>query len=258
MIEEVRGLVVRTVDINDNDRLITIFSDKLGAVVAMAKGARSYKSRKFSATMQFCYATFILDFRQDKCYVKEADLIESFFDIRKNIESLALAGYVAEVISDVAVAEADTDLLRLSLNTLYAISKGLYTLDKIKAAFEVRAMSVLGFMPNLLSCDLCGSREGEFFFDIMAGTVICYKCHKKNEAARPTERDLYERRIVCILSAGAKTAMEYCIYCPLEKLFSFKLEEEDARLFYKAAEEYLVNHLERGFKTLDFYKEVKL
>ncbi len=257
MTQEVKGLVVRTTEVNDNDRLITIFSDKLGAVTAMARGARSYKSRKFAATMQFCYASFVLDFRQDKCYVKEASLIESFFDIRKNVESLALSAYVAEVISNVVVAEADHDLLRLSLNTLYAISKGLYSLDKIKAAFEVRAMSILGFMPSVHSCDICGERGGEFFFDIMSGVVNCKSCQRKKEGI-PEEEDSHIRRVICILPEGSKTAMEYCIFCPLEKLFSFNLSEEEARLFYRAAEEYLVNHLERGFKTLDFYKEVKL
>ena len=257
MTQEVKGLVVRTTEVNDNDRLITVFSDKLGAVTAMARGARSYKSRKFAATMQFCYATFLLDFRQDKCYVKEASLIESFFDIRKSVETLALSAYVADVISNVAVAEADNELLRLSLNTLYAISKGLHNLDKIKAAFEVRAMSILGFMPSVRSCDTCLTREGEFFFDIMMGVINCKSCQRKKEGI-PEETESHVRRVLCILTEGARTAMEYCIFCPIEKLFSFNLQGEDAELFYRASEEYLTNHLERGFKTLDFYKEVKL
>ena len=64
-------------------------------------------------------------------------------------------------------------------------------------------------------------------------------------------------KIICILSESAKTAISYSIYSPLEKLFSFRIEEEDMKLFSQAAEEYLINQLERSFKTLDFYKEVK-
>jgi hypothetical protein len=51
-------------------------------------------------------------------------------------------------------------------------------------------------------------------------------------------------------------ALIYTSACPLERLFSFKLEEEDFDLFCVAAERYLLNHLERGFKSLDFYKQV--
>ena len=43
----------------------------------------------------------------------------------------------------------------------------------------------------------------------------------------------------------------------MNKLFSFRLPPEDLRLFCRAAEAYLLNHLERPFKTLDFYYEVK-
>ena len=118
MFTEVRGLVIKTVDIKETDRLITIFTEERGAVVALARGARSLKSRKMASTMQFCYANFVLHGQGDKLWVKEAELIESFFDIRRSIDGLALANYIAEVLSDVAVEEAERDLLRLALNSL--------------------------------------------------------------------------------------------------------------------------------------------
>ena len=42
-----------------------------------------------------------------------------------------------------------------------------YPLEKIKAAFEIRAASILGFMPDVLSCRSCNEQSGDFFFDIM-------------------------------------------------------------------------------------------
>ena len=118
MTEELRGLVIRTTDINESDRLITIFTEQRGVVTALAKGARALKSRKMASTMQFCYGDFVLVPRGDKYWIKETSLIESFFDIRSSLEGLALAGYVVEVLADVAVAEAERELLRLCLNLL--------------------------------------------------------------------------------------------------------------------------------------------
>ncbi len=256
MTSEVRGLVIRTVDIKETDRLVTIFTEEQGRITALARGARSLKSRKLAATMQFCYGRYVLYKQGDKLWVKEAELIENFFDIGQSIEGLALANYIAEVLSVVTVAEADRDLLRLSLNSLYAISKKLYSVEKIKAAFEIRAISILGFMPNVLSCHLCDEGGGDFFFDIMGGIIECRSCHNKREKGRIEHLDPHESHIVCILSEGAKTALGYCIYSPIERIFSFNISDSDMHLFSRATEEYLLNQLEHGFKSLDFYKSV--
>ena len=255
----VKGLVIRTVDIREADRMVTIFTEEMGVVSALARGARSLKSRQLSATMQFCYGSYVLVKRGEYYWVREAELIESFFDIRHTIEGLALASYLCEVLSYVTVAEGDRELLRLSLNSLYAIASGRHELRKIKAAFEVRAAAVLGFMPDVIGCAVCGDRRGDFMLDVMDGSLTCLKCRDTLTAAvRLPEEDITrERRIVSLLSDGAKCAFEYCVYCPPEKIFSFTLPDEDMHLFSKGAETYLIHHLERSFKTLDFYHQMQ-
>lgn len=252
----VRGLVIRTVDIKETDRLITIFTEERGALVALARGARSLKSRKMAATMQFCYSNFVLYEQGDKLWVKEAELIESFFDLRQTIEGLALANYIAEVLSDVTVEEAERDLLRLSLNSLYAIANRKYSFNKIKAVFEIRAASVLGFMPDVTSCQSCGGGQGDFFFDIMGGVIECRRCREKAAEEHREHPDPHESHIITILSEGAREALAYSIYSPLERIFSFNLSDEEQHLFERAAEEYLLNQLGHSFKTLDFYKQM--
>ena len=253
---EVRGLVIRTVDIKETDRLITIFTEEMGVVSALARGARSLKSRKMSSTMQFCYSSFVLHKQGDKYWIKEASLIESFFDIRKTIEGLALANYITEVLSDVTIAESDKNLLRLSLNSLYAIASGKYEISKIKAVFEIRAASILGFMPDVISCYKCDEKLGEFYFDIMSGNIECQKCRREAEMKREMSLSPHESRIICILSEGAKMALGYAIHSPLEKIFSFKISDEDMHLFSRATEEYLLNQVGHTYKTLDFYKKI--
>lgn len=256
MTTQVKGLVIRTVDVKEADRLITIFTEEMGAVSAMAKGARSLKSRQMSSTMQFCYGNFLLYKKGDYYWVKEAELIESFFGVRNSIEGLALAAYIAEFLNFVTVAEAERDLLRLSLNSLYAISTGDYSLDKIKAAFEIRAASIIGFMPNVISCVECEEKNGDFYFELMSGSLRCYSCAQKR-AQNTVDEDFRESNAVCILTEGAKTALGYCIHSPLERIFSFRISDEDMVLFCRATEEYVLNQLGQTFKTLDFYKEVK-
>lgn len=258
MTTKVRGLVIRTADIKEADRLITLFTEEEGVITAVAKGARSMKSRQMASTTQFCYGEYVLYRKGDYYWVKEAFLIESFFDIRASLEGLALAAYFCEILTDVATAQPEGELLRLALNSLYAIAGGTADLDKIKAVFEIRTAAILGFSPDIVACHRCGARGGDFFFDIMGGCITCAACHAEETLGfSSAEDDGHERHIVSILSEGAKQALTYAIYCPLEKLFSFRLPPEDMNLFCRAAEAYLLNHLERPFKTLDFYYEVK-
>ena len=46
----VRGLILRVVDIRESDRLLTVYTDKMGIITALARGSRNLKSRKMPAT----------------------------------------------------------------------------------------------------------------------------------------------------------------------------------------------------------------
>lgn len=252
---QVKGLVIRTVDYKESDRLITIFTEEMGVVTALARGSRTLKSRQLSASMQFCYGSYVLYKRGEYYQIKESELIESFFGIRRSLEHLALAAYVAEVISDVATTEAEPELLRLTLNTLYAISELDYTPEKIKASFEIRCAAIIGFMPDVIACE-CGERLGNFYFDIMGGYIKCYACNERDILEHREPESPHESHIVAMLTEGAKMALGYCVHSPIEKLFSYKISDSDMSVFARATEEYLTNQLERSFKSLDFYKEV--
>ena len=193
----------------------------------------------------------------DYYWIKEAELIESFFDLRADIVRLALAQYLCEILGYVTVEEGEESLLRLALNSLFAIASGKYDIELVKAAFEVRAASIIGFMPDVMGCRECEKKEGDFIFDIMDGSLLCYECNTARSIEAEPIDPTAQRRIIALLSESARIALMYCVHAPLERLFSFRIPEEDKGLFCRAAEEYLLNHIERSFKTLDFYKEVK-
>ncbi len=254
---EVKGLVLRTVKIKESDVLLTLFTEEHGIVTALSRGAKSLKSRNMPASQQFCYASFVLYGQSDKYWVKESSVIESFYSIRDSIEGLALATYIAEVLLDVGVEEQERELLRLALNSLYAISKGRHSLAKIKAVFEMRCASILGFMPEISACRTCGRTDGDFFLDVMAGAIQCRDCRDNRTDGSATLSEEHESHIVSILSEGARIAMEYSVRAPLDRLFSFNLSDEDMRFFAAASEKYVINHFDKNYKSLEFYNEVK-
>lgn len=256
----VSGLVVRNTDYGEKDRILSLYTDELGLITVTANGSRSLKSRSLVATELFCYSKFVLNKRGERYTVKEVELIDSFFDLRSDVAKIALAGYACEVLAHVGTENMpEPDLLRLCLNTLYAIAKERAPMAQVKGAFEMRAAAILGFMPELAVCGDCGEEGSAVALDVMNGSVRCEACRRAAEdSVLPSVEDPSHPTILCLLTEAARAALFYVLRCPLEKILSFRLEsEDDMRSFSYAAETYLLNHLERSFKNLEFYKTLQ-
>ena len=258
MLLKVKGVVIRSVDVKDNDKLITLYTEEKGIVTAIANGSKTLKSRYMAGTQLFCYGNYVLYKKGDFFFVREVELIESFFDLRLTIERTALATYICDVINYVGVSEMpDVPLLRLTLNSLYAISKEMHALPKIKSAFELRCASILGFSPDVSACFKCEKKHGEFYLDILGGRILCSECKSKvnfSEMYPDYGKDTLSK--ISYVSEGVRAAMEYVISCPIEKFLSFNLSEEESVYFSDVSEAYLLNHIEKSFKSLDFYKQI--
>ena len=90
----------------------------------------------------------------------------------------------------------------------------------------------------------------------MGGALTCYDCNEKRVKAHALPENPHESSIICLLTETARVALAYCIYSPLERIFAFNIPESDMELFAKAAESYLINQLERSYKTLEFYNDL--
>ncbi len=252
---EVHGVVVGVVEYGERDRLITLLTAERGLLTARVNGAQQLKNRYMATTQLFCYGKYLLAERGGRFTVQEVALEETFYDLRAEIERAALASYICEVVCYTGTEQPDTELLRLVLNTLYAIANGLYPRQRIKAAFELRVASVLGFMPDVDGCAACGSVSGEFVLHIPQGNLICNAC--RSSLTMHTEEDECEGRdAIALVSEGVLDAIRYIIHAPLERIFAFRLEEIDERLLTRACEDYLLWHIDRTFHSLTFYKQV--
>ena len=56
------------------------------------------------------------------------------------------------------------------------------------------------------------------------------------------------------LTESAVQALRYILYCPPKRLYGFALGARDIRMLDRAGEAFCAVQLERGFRTLDYYK----
>ncbi len=258
MTREICGIIMRETNIKEGDKLLDIYTQN-GIITAVAKGGRSVKSKILSSTQLFCYANFTLYEKNGYFWIKEASLIDNFFDIRTSLERTAVASYICDVAIDSATNEPSDEALSLILNCMYALSKKKYDFRKIKAVFEMRMASLLGFMPDVSACNECGEHADSYIFNISGGYIMCLKCRdERGESFDDTPYGDYNcyPSLICHITDGVRMAIYYTVRCEIKDILSFTLSDTDFEIFAKATEMYLLNHLERGFKTLDFYHEI--
>ena len=240
-----RGL--REVRYKEADRILTLLTDTDGKITVKARGALRKSSKTAAATQQLTYSEMTLFGNLGRWTVNEATMKEGFDGLRADIGNFALGCYFAECVDALSVEDQpDAPLMQLALNCLYALSRGMYTPEHIKAAFELRLMCLAGYTPELSHCAVCGEEEpGDPVLMLERGCVCCRRCAA---GAGQTVK----------LDTASLNAMRHICSVPPKQILSFSLEGEGAKRLSAAAEEYLLLHTERRFPTLDYWKNVKI
>ena len=258
------GLVIKEIAVGESDKLITVLTADKGKLLISAKGVRSMKSKNMALCRLFTYANFEYYERSGRYWLASGEINDSFFGLNGDIEALALASYIVDVANELSGENSpDETLLRVTLNTLYAIENKLRPLEQIKGAFEFFAAAHAGFSPDVSACEKCGKCDAEaFYLDVMNGSLLCCECVRSKELSLTGEVPEYDRfatkNVLLPISGDVIMAIRYAISAAPKRLFSFALKsDDDIAAFSKAGEVYLQNHLERGFDTLDFYREIK-
>ena len=241
------ALVLRERKLDEQDRLLTLLSAEQGIITAYAKGAGRMKGSMAGATELLCYSHFVLFQNRERCFADRAEANTLFFGIRGNLEKLTLATYFAQLCCElIPENEPAAEELRLMLNTLYYLEQGKLPPLQLKAILELRLLTLTGYMPDLIACRECGGlpEDGAVLFDPMGGSVCCPACAPQGAVG------------LIPLPPGVFAAMRHIIYCDFEKLFGFKLGEENLPLLADAVERYLLCQVERIFPALNFYKTI--
>ncbi|MBQ4037528.1 MAG: DNA repair protein RecO [Clostridia bacterium] len=247
MILTVKGLVLRSTKYGESDKLITVLTEN-GKMFFKARGIRSITSKNAAGCASFVYSEFILEKRGDRCFLRKAQPLYATVRQGADIVSLSLASYLASLAEETALdAETGRAVLRLLMNALYLIAKEDRPCDLIKAVFEMRLMAALGQTPNLYECAGCEKEADAFpfvFFRPAQGDFLCSDC-----------ADLKEEGLVRV-SREVLALCRHSVECDESHAYALKLPDSLLRDFSRFAERYLTDQLERGFKTLDFYREV--
>ena len=250
MLITAEGLVIAERNYGENDRFIDILTAEHGVVEVCVKGARKLTGSSNASTQLFSYARFCYSRRGEKNYLNSSEPIRVFYELRLDMKKLALAEYFVEVVKYCATTgQSAKDIMSLLLNSLHFLSKDLRSCELLKSVFEMRLMSEIGMHPQLIGCRDCYRFEvEELFFMADRACLLC----GEHFYGRGFEEDEYHIR----LTPSVFQALQFICLAEMKRIFNFRLGEDSLQLLNEITERYILTRLSRGFKTLDFYKDM--
>ncbi len=239
----VKGLVIGQTNYGEADRILHIFTEEMGIVSAIAKGARKYKSHQGSASQLLYYSSFTLASGKNMYTLRGASTIESFFALSQDLDKLALCTYLFDITKAIIPeGVVETDALSLLLNTLYILKTKQRSLVLVKAAYELKLLALTGFMAECETCILCGNQGEPSYFSPSHGGIVCGSCHPPSDAVK--------------ISAVVCEAMNYIIQNDASKIYSFTIPGDALEALSCVCEKFLLSCAERDFMSLGYLKNV--
>ena len=240
------GVVQRVTDTKETDRILTVLTADRGKIPLIARGARRKNSRLAAACQLPAYSELTIYKRGGWYMLDEASPLELFDALGRDIELLALASWFCELTEAVCAEETPApEVLSLLLNALYALCYTDRPPRLVKAAFQFRLMALAGFEPLADGCALCGRGDAEApMLDVRGGFVTCGGCRGPDAGLRLP------------LTAGGLAALRHVLTADGKRLYSFTLEPGALAALDHAGEAFISAQLERGFRTLDYYKSL--
>ncbi len=244
-----KGLVLRETKYKEADKILTVLTSDRGCLSLRARGVLRKNSKLAPGCQLFTYSEFTVYTASGIDMVAEADPVEMFLGLRSDIKKLALAAYIADVLCQLADEDsANGNMLRLALNSFYALSALSYPLELVRGAFELRAMAEAGFAPDLSACSVCLSEPAEALLHLRSGVLTCRACRVRTPELA--------QGVALPCPPAVLALVRHFETAPLNRLLSVPYTEAVLPELTQVTESYLAAQMEKSFPTLDYYKKL--
>jgi DNA repair protein RecO (recombination protein O) len=175
------GIVLRSMDLGEADRVLTVLTPRLGKLRVIAKGIRRPRSRLGGGLEPFSDVHLVLAVGRTFDIVTQVALEDPHLGLRNDLHSTAAAWYLVELADRFCEGAAD------SHQAFVLLAQGLSALDAtpdqvsrevVARWFELALLDAMGFRPELSRCLECGAEIGPSgnAFSPPAGGVIGPEC----------------------------------------------------------------------------------
>lgn len=179
----VQGIVIRSMDYGEGNKIITLFTREQGKLSVVARGAKKVKSRYGSSAQLFTYGDYLFFKSGQLGTLNHAEIIEAFHKIREDLHKAAHASYLAELTDKMMGDQEGQPFLFEQLKaSLQAIQEDK-DLHIIVHLYEMKMLMHAGYTPELEQCVVCREKSEPAAISIGMGGVLCERCRLRDPEA---------------------------------------------------------------------------
>ncbi|MBD2869492.1 DNA repair protein RecO [Paenibacillus arenilitoris] len=192
MLYRVEGIVIRSMDYGEGNKIVTLLTETNGKAGVLIRGAKKVKSKHASLAQPFTYGEFVYFRTSGLGTLNHGEIIESYHVLREQLELAAYASYAAELMDRTTQDDEATgfhfEQLKACLAAL-ALGKDAQVVIHL---YEMRILDLSGYAPELDECVSCGNRVGPFKLSAHGGGILCGRCTGKDTGAIPLGEGAYK------------------------------------------------------------------
>ena len=157
MEERLKGIVLKTIDYKEADKLASIFTFEHGLISAKFTGVKKEKAKLKAFTQPFVFADFILNKSRNLRTVTSASLIDNFSGIIASYEKTICGYIVLDIIRSILPSEKEEqDVFLLTLSALKNIEEKdekIATIDFILKFINFAGLGMSFDLDNIIYLD---------------------------------------------------------------------------------------------------------
>ena len=240
------GIVLNEIRYKETSKILNIYTEKLGKITVMAQGAFRPKSNLIANTQPFTLNEYIFRKGQNFYYINNADVIDSYYSIRENMERMIYGFYVLELIEKSTPIEEENEKLFLLLK------KGLKVLSELKkdylkfiTAYEIKFISFLGYRPYIHNCVNCNKEfNANMKFSNILGGLLCEDCFSADISSRTVDYQFVK-------------GLNELIYSSFDSLDDISISNKTLNIIHEVLIDYILLNIERKeFKSLNILNSI--
>jgi DNA repair protein RecO (recombination protein O) len=174
------AIVLSKMDYGDSSCIASLFTEDLGKVSVIVKGARSVKSKYGKIVDPLNYLSVVLYKKESRevQLLSGADIVEHFPEIKNDLIKLAFAYGVLELIKNLlAEHEVNKKLFKGAVKILLRLNTGEEKSELTFGRFLFFFLKETGYEIQIDSCAICGNQvEIEIAYYHREKGVMCGNC----------------------------------------------------------------------------------
>ena len=233
-----RGLIIRSNEYKDKDRLLSVLTADRGLITICAKGVSKPGSSLGCFSMPYMLCDFVVSVSHGYFYLKDASIIESNSKIMDSLEQMTVAAHISSCLMDCTLqSENAKEAYELAVYAYYMLANNKDKYLLIYSAFNWRLLTIAGFTV-LYDLDdplykASGDKQGRYMINISGGS-------------ESSQNRSFNR----LLDEPAVRALNFFATCDLKRMFTSNADKKTEQDLKEFTTDYLSIHFDKIYDNL--------